>query len=306
MVKQRTLNKKFSLKGKGLHTGRKVRITFHPAPENFGYKIRRIDLPGCPVIKASVENIHSTDKGVTLSVGEVQVGFVGHGLAALYGCMIDNCLIDVNGPEFPLLDGSSIEFVNKIWRAGIRIQSAKRVYYVPKNRIEYRDEQSDSYLLLIPSDTFEIHTQICFDSDVLSIQSANMNDLSEFPDQIAKCRRFVFIREIEPFLQKGVTKGEDLDNAIIIYDKLIPQEQLDRLTDRMKVKRKDAAVQGYIMNTPLRVSNEPACHKILDIIGDISLTGKFIKGNIVSFCPDHRVNARFAQAILKDINLTQA
>ncbi|MEA4918438.1 UDP-3-O-acyl-N-acetylglucosamine deacetylase [Proteiniphilum sp.] len=111
MVKQRTLSKKFSLKGKGLHTGRKVRITFHPAPENFGYKIRRIDLPGCPVIKVSVENIHSTDKGVTLSVGEVQVGFVGHGLAALYGCMIDNCLIDVNGPEFPLLDGSSIEFV---------------------------------------------------------------------------------------------------------------------------------------------------------------------------------------------------
>ncbi|SFK91065.1 UDP-3-O-[3-hydroxymyristoyl] N-acetylglucosamine deacetylase [Porphyromonadaceae bacterium KH3CP3RA] len=306
MVRQRTLNKKFSLRGKGLHTGQKVHITFHPAPEHFGYKIRRIDLPGRPVITASAENVRSTDRGTVLSDGDVRVGTVEHGLAALYGCGIDNCLIDVNAPEFPILDGSSIEFVNRIRQAGIRRQFAKRDYYIPKNRIEYRDEQSGAYLSLIPSDTFKIHTQICFDSDVLNVQSASLTDLSEFPDQIAMCRTFVFIKEIEPLLQNGLIKGGDLDNAIVIYDTPIPQEQFDRLADMMHVKRKNSSDLGYIMNTPLRFANEPARHKILDIIGDLSLSGKFIKGTIIAVRPGHRVNTGLARVILDDIRLTHA
>jgi UDP-3-O-[3-hydroxymyristoyl] N-acetylglucosamine deacetylase/3-hydroxyacyl-[acyl-carrier-protein] dehydratase len=300
-VKQKTLNKAFSLEGKGLHTGLNICITFSPAPENYGYKIRRTDLPNQPIIIAGVENVINTDRGTVLSENGVHVGTVEHGLAALYACEIDNCLIEVDAPEFPILDGSSIDFVNKIKQTGIREQSAERIYYMPENKIEYRNEASGSHLMLLPSDSFEIHTQISFDSEVLTVQSAYLKDLSEFPTEIAMCRTFVFVKEIEALLQKGLIKGGDLDNTIVIYDKPVPQKQLDKLADLMKVERKDAENLGYLMNVPLRFSNEPARHKILDILGDIALTGKFIKGTIVSVCPGHQANSRFAQAILNDI-----
>lgn len=303
--KQRTLAGKFSLTGKGLHTGLKSTVTFHPSPDNTGYKIRRIDLPDKPVIDAYAENVASTQRGTVLSVNGIQVGTVEHALAALYANGIDNCLIDVDAPEFPILDGSSIEYVNKILEFGTHEQATLREYYIPEEIIEYHDEASGARLILIPNDKFSIHTQILFDSVILGVQSATLEELSEFNREIAVCRTFVFVREIEMLLKNGLVKGGDLDNAIVIYDQPISQSYFNQLADMMKVERRNAKNLGYIMNKPLRFPNEPARHKILDILGDISLTGKFIKGTIISVCPGHKVNNMFARAILKDMKCEQ-
>lgn len=301
MTKQRTLRDRFSLRGKGLHSGLEVNITFSPAPENFGYKICRTDVPGQPVIAAKAENVVSTDRGTVLSENGIQVSTVEHALAALYACEVDNCLIKVDAPEFPILDGSSVIFMNGILRVGTIMQSEKRVYYMPEHIIEYQDEMTGSHLILLPSDKLEIHTQIYFDSEVLNVQSAVMHDISEFLTEVSPCRTFVFIKEIESLLQKGLIKGGDLNNAIVIYDKKISQKEFDGLAEIMNVEKRDARKLGYIMNTPLRFPNEPARHKILDILGDISLTGKFIKGHIIAICPGHRVNNEFARLISDDI-----
>ena len=301
IIRQRTLNEKFSLKGKGLHTGLNVTITFNPAPENHGYKIRRVDLPGQPVIEASAENVISTNRGTALSSNGIQVGTVEHGLAALYGNEIDNCLIEVDAPEFPVLDGSSIEYVKEILISGIREQTAPREYYVPKEKIAYKDEVSGAHLILLPANNFNVQTQIVFDSEILNIQSAHLSDISEFNGEIAWCRTFVFVREIESLIENGLIKGGNLGNAIVIYDKPIEQKLLDKLADSMHVKRKNSGELGYIMNESLRFPNEPARHKLLDLIGDIALTGKFIKGTVVAVCPGHKANTVFARAILEDI-----
>lgn len=301
MTNQRTLREAFSLRGKGLHSGLEVNITFCPAPIHSGYKICRTDISGHPVIAADATNVVSTERGTVLSENGVQVSTVEHGLAALYAAGIDNCLIQVDAPEFPILDGSAAIYMQKILHAGIREQPAERMYYVPDHVIEYRDESSDSHLLLLPSETFEIHTQIWFDSEVLNVQSAVMRDVSDFQTEIAPSRTFVFIKEIEYLLQKGLIKGGDLDNAIVIYDKPVSQKAFDQLANMMEVEKRDAKKLGYIMNTPLRFSNEPARHKILDILGDISLTGRFIKGHLIAICPGHRVNNEFARLISADI-----
>ena len=284
--KQNTLAKGFSLTGKGLHTGLESTVTFRPASDNTGYKIRRIDLPGQPIIDAYAENVVSTDRGTVLSLNGVQVGTVEHALAALYANSIDNCLIDVNTPEFPILDGSSIEYVNNIRKCGIHEQTANREYYIPEEIIEYHDEASGARLILIPNDKFSIHTQILFDSVILDVQSATLEELSEFNREIAVCRTFVFVREIEMLLKNGLVKGGDLDNAIVIYDQPISQSYFNQLADMMKVERRNAKNLGYIMNKPLRFPNEPARHKILDILGDISLTGSLSKEPLYRFVRD--------------------
>ncbi len=301
MEKQRTLNREFSLEGKGLHTGLDIHIKFRPAPANSGYRIRRIDLPGKPVIKASAENVCSTERGTVLSVDGVRVSTVEHALAALYASGIDNCLIDVDAPEFPILDGSSILFMDKIAQAGTKEQSEERVYYTAEEVIEYVDEASGSHLILLPADEFKVQCQISFDSAVLNMQSAHLNDLSDFHREIAMCRTFVFVREVKPLLKKGLIKGGDLDNAIVIYDEKLEQSEFDGLADAMNVERRDADRLGYIMNLSLRYTNEPARHKIIDIIGDLALTGKFIKGIVIAICPGHRVNNQFARAIMDDM-----
>ncbi|MDR0743021.1 MAG: UDP-3-O-acyl-N-acetylglucosamine deacetylase [Tannerella sp.] len=301
MTKQNTLQEKFSLNGKGLFSGLDINISFCPAADNFGYKICRTDLPGQPVITATAENVISTKRGAILSENGIQVRSVKHALAALYACGIDNCLIQVDAPEFPVLDRSSAIFVNKIIQAGIREQAEKRIYYIPDHKIEYLDEISGSHLILIPSDKLEIHTQIYYDSEVLDLQGAIMHNLSEFPDEIAACRSFAFIKEIEFLLRKGLFNEDNLNNTIIVYDKQIHQKELDKLTRMMNVEKRDAKAFGYITNTPLRFPNEPARHKIIDIIGDISLIGQFIKGIIIAICPGHQTNNKFARLISDDI-----
>lgn len=302
MQKQRTLINSFSLEGKGLHTGLNVRIKFNPAPENHGYKIQRTDIAGMPVIDALAEHVISTQRGTVLSYNGVRVGTVEHALAALYACEIDNCLIEVDAPEFPILDGSSIEYLRRIKEVGARNQNADRRYInFKRKKIKVSDKESGSSLILLPDETFSVESHISFDSLLLRHQDAQLDSLSNFAKDIASARTFVFVREIEALAQKGLIKGGDLDNAIIIYDKPIAQDDFDRIADSIGMKRKDAKKLGYIMNKPLQYSNEPARHKLLDIIGDVALVGYFIKGKIIANCPGHKINNLFARAIRENI-----
>ncbi|MDR1223622.1 MAG: UDP-3-O-acyl-N-acetylglucosamine deacetylase [Tannerella sp.] len=300
MIRQKTLKKEFSLTGKGFHPGADVTVSFCPAPDNFGYRICRTDLYDQPVIKATAENAVSTGNRTVLSENGIQAGGVEHGLAALYAGGIDNCLIKVDAAEFPVLDGSAAAFTNQIQLAGAREQNRERVYFIPDHIIEYLDDLSDSHLILLPSDRLKIYTQIYYDSEILDIQSASMHDLSEFPDQIAPCRTFVFIKEIEDLLQEG-RGGGLLTNSIVVYDEQICQKKLDRLTEMIRTEKRDAKAIGYIMNHPPRFPNEPARHKIVDIIGDLSLTGRFIKGAIIAIRPEHPANSKFARLISEEI-----
>jgi len=303
MVNQRTLKSSFSLEGKGLHTGLNIHITFNPAPENHGYKIRRVDVPGQPIIDALAENVIGTQRGTVLSANDVFVSTVEHAMAALYACEIDNCLIDVDGPEFPILDGSSILFVSKIKEVGVQQQNAIREYVtIKRKKVKVVDKATGSSMILIPDDTFSIQSQISFNSMFLRRQDATMNDLSEFTRDFASARTFVFVKEIEPLLNNNLVKGGDLDNAIVIYDKPIEQEKFDQLADMMGTKRKDCSKLGYIMNKPLLYPNEPARHKLLDIIGDLALVGRFIKGKVIANCPGHKINNMFARAIREAVN----
>lgn len=298
MVNQRTLENSFTLEGKGFYTGKNICITFNPAPENHGYKIRRVDLPGQPVINALAENVVSHELGNVLAENGADIRYTEHALAALYACEIDNCLIDVNASEFPILDGSSILFVSKIKSVGTQIQDAPRKYVLFKRKkIKVVDPETGSSMLLLPDDSFSIKSQISFDSLLLRKQDACLNDLSEFTKDFASARVFAFAHEVEPYLDDVQSIESDFDNAIIIYDKPIEQERFDILTEKMGIKRKDASKLGYIMNRPLSYINEPARHKVVDIIGDIALVGSFIKGKIIANCPNHIINNMFARAI---------
>ena len=305
-MRQHTLKESFSLEGKGLHTGLDIKIKFNPAPGNHGYKIKRVDLPEQPVIDALAENVKSTHRGTVLSKNDVKVSTVEHALAALYAYEIDNCLIEVNAPEFPILDGSAIVYADEIERVGWEEQDAERDYYVVKNKIEVIDEETGSHIIAYPDDSFGVNVHIAFhDSLFLDNQYAILDRLTNFKKEIAASRTFVFVREIAPLLQNGLIKGGDLDNAIVIYEHQISQESFDRLADTMGVAHKDASRPGYIMNKPLVFSNEPARHKLLDIIGDIALIGKPILGRILAICPGHKINNRFARIIRKDIRMNE-
>lgn len=301
MLKQTTLRGSFSLFGKGLHTGLQLTVTFNPAPENFGYKIKRIDLDGEPVIEAIAENVVETSRGTVVAKGEARCSTIEHGMAALYAMGIDNCLITVNGPEFPILDGSARQYVENISRVGIEEQNAPKDFYVIKKKIEVRDETSDSSIIILPDDQFSITAMISFDSQFLSSQFATLDDMADFEKEIASARTFVFVREIEPLLKAGLIKGGDLDNAIVIYERQIPQGSLDKLADYMNVEHKDATKLGYINDKPLVWYNEPARHKLLDIIGDMALIGRPIKGRIIATRPGHTINNKFARQIRREI-----
>ena len=306
ITKQHTLKESFSLKGKGLHTGLEIEIKFNPAPENHGYKIKRIDLPGQPVIDALAENVKSTLRGTVLSKDDIKISTVEHALAALYAYEIDNCLIEVNAPEFPILDGSAIVYVNEIERVGLEEQSAERDYYIVKNKIEVKDEETGSHIIVYPDDSFGVNVHIAFDeSPFLENQYAILDHLKNFKKEIAASRTFVFVREIAPLLQNGLIKGGDLDNAIVIYERQISQEAFDQLADKMGVAHKNASELGYIMNKPLVFSNEPARHKLLDVLGDIALIGKPVLGRILATCPGHKINNKFARLIRKDIKMNE-
>ena len=301
MFKQKTLAGSFSLFGKGLHTGLNLTVTFNPAPENSGYKIQRIDLEGEPIIQAIAENVVDTSRGTVVANGEARCSTIEHAMAALYALGIDNCLIQVNGPEFPILDGSSIMYVENIRRVGVVEQNAPKDFYVIKKKIEFRDDETGSSIIILPDEQFSITTMISFDSQFINSQFATLDNMDDFTEHIAPARTFVFVREIEPLLKAGLIKGGDLDNAIVIYEKEISQEALDRLADHLHVEHRDATALGYIQDRPLVWQNEPARHKLLDIIGDMALIGSPIKGRIIATRPGHTINNKFARQMRREI-----
>lgn len=303
--KQKTLKGSFSLSGKGLHTGLPITITFNPAPENHGYKIKRTDLEDTPVINALAENVGGTQRGTVLVKGDVQVSTVEHAMAALYALGIDNCLIEVNAPEFPILDGSSIQYVEGIRKVGIEEQESEKDYYIVRNKMEVTDPETGSKLILLPDDQFCINSFIEFDSKYIPNQSASLDDMQDFEKEIANARTFVFVREIQKLLEAGLIKGGDLDNAIVIYEKQISQDDLNKLGDLLGVPHKDASELGYINNKAIQYPNEPARHKLLDIIGDIALIGKPIKGRVIATRPGHCINNKLARLIRKQIKQTE-
>ena len=300
-MKQTTIADSFSVKGKGLHTGLEIEATFNPAPENHGYKFQRIDIEGQPVIDALAEFVTSTTRGTVISRGEVSVSTIEHALAALYASGIDNCLIQLNAPEMPILDGSAREYCEKIAQVGIAEQKIERDYYIIKQKIEVRDDTTGASIVVLPDEDFSIDTMVAFDSPVLTNQFASLERLSDFQSEISSSRTFVFVREIEPLIKGNLIKGGDLDNAIVIYDSELPQSELDRIADLMNVPHKNVSEFGYINNKPLTSENEPARHKLMDVLGDISLIGRPLKGKIIATRPGHSINTTFAKKIRQEI-----
>ena len=301
MNKQKTLNGSFSLFGKGLHTGLSLTVTFNPAPENYGYKIQRIDLPGEPIIDAVAENVTETTRGTVLTKGEARVSTVEHAMAALFAMGIDNCLMQVNGPEFPILDGSAKFYIENIERIGVKEQNAEKDVFVIKSKIEIKDEKTGSSIIILPDENFSLNVLVHYDSDVLFNQYATLENMNDFKEEIASSRTFVFVRELEPLLNLGLIKGGDLDNAIVIYEREMPQQQYDKLADVLGIPHMDAKKLGYLNHKPLAWNNEPARHKLLDIIGDLALIGKPLQGRIIATCPGHTINNKFARAMRKVI-----
>ena len=301
MMKQTTLKGSFSLCGKGLHTGLSLTVTFNPAPENHGYKNHRIAIAGMTLIDAIAENVIDTQRGTVLGNGEVRVSTIEHGMAALYALGIDNCLIQVNGPEFPILDGSAIKYVEKIQEIGIEEQNAPKDYYIIRKKIEVKDETTGSSIVILPDEEFSLTAMCSFNSKFINSQFASLDNMTNFPTEIAAARTFVFVRDIEPLLKANLIKGGDLDNAIVIYEKQISQEQLDQLADMIKVEHRDANNLGYIQHKPLVWENECTRHKLLDIIGDMALIGKPIKGRIIATRPGHTINNKFARQMRREI-----
>lgn len=300
MSKQKTIKQSFTLQGKGLHTGLNVTLTFHPAPANFGYKVKRIDIPEQIEIDAVGENVKETNRGTVLSKHNVQVSTIEHALAALSASEIDNCLMEVDAPEFPILDGSAISYIEAIQQVGTIEQKEDKDYFVVKKRIEYIDEATGSSIVLLPDDRFSADVHISFDSLILSNQFASLDKLSNFASNIASARTFVFVREIEQLAALNLIKGGDLKNAIVIYDKEMSQQDMDKIAHTMGQTTVDASKLGYL-NGGVRFNNEPACHKLLDLIGDLALLGKPILGKVIATRPGHKINTELVKKIRKDI-----
>lgn len=296
-MKQKTLGGTFSLKSKGLHTGLDLTVTMGPAPVNHGYLICRTDLEGKPVLQCLAENVTETTRGTVLNVNGVKCSTIEHGMAALMAAGINNVWIEVNGPEFPILDGSAILYAQEIEKVGVVEQEADIEPLVISETVEVKDEKTGSWIKIEPSDRFEVNATIKFPGQVLGDSSASIQNMSNFREDLAAARTFVFVREIAPLLEMGLIKGGDLDNAVVIYEVEMPQEKLDALCDKVGTERRNATKLGYIQHRPLRWNNECARHKVLDIIGDMALVGRSIKGRITAYKPGHTINNIFARKL---------
>jgi UDP-3-O-[3-hydroxymyristoyl] N-acetylglucosamine deacetylase/3-hydroxyacyl-[acyl-carrier-protein] dehydratase len=296
-MKQQTIGNSFTLEGKGLHTGVNICLTAHPAPDNHGIRIRRIDMEGTPEIEAVADNVVETVRGTVLKIADSQVSTIEHAMAAFYASGIDNCLFEVNGPEFPILDGSARLFIEKIQEAGIVEQNSEKEYITISELTECAIA-TGSNIKAFPAEKLELKVKIGFNSPVLKEQNAELMHLENFSDDIANARTFVFVREIEPLLNMNLIKGGDLKNAIVIYDKIMSQEALNELTDKLNQPRINASQLSYLSGA-LNYENEPARHKLLDVLGDLALAGKPVKGCIVATYPGHTINTEFAKLLRK-------
>jgi UDP-3-O-[3-hydroxymyristoyl] N-acetylglucosamine deacetylase/3-hydroxyacyl-[acyl-carrier-protein] dehydratase len=299
--KQRTLANEISLNGKGLHTGINVTITFKPAPANHGYKFCRIDLPGKPMIDALAENVTDTSRGTTLVQNNASVSTIEHALAALHGLRVDNALIELNGPEAPIMGGASWAFVNAINEAGIVDLKEDRHYFTVKQKIIFSDEEHGVDLIVYPDDHLSINVLIDYNSKILGNQYAILDSIDDFEEEICKSRTFVFFHELEPLYKMGLIKGGDLDNAIVILEKEVEQEEIDRIAKLFNRPGITNHTAGVLNNTELRYPNEPARHKLLDIMGDLALVGLPIKGKVVATRPGHYANTRLARIMRQEM-----
>lgn len=298
-MNQKTISKSIHLHGIGLHTGKKVNLDMHPAPVNHGIKFQRVDIEESPILPADVSKVVSTNRGTTIKQGNAQVSTIEHALSAISGLGIDNILIEIDGPEVPIMDGSAYPFVEKILEAGIQEQEDPREFFEIVEPISYKDEVTGTELLALPSDNFEVTAMIDFNSPVLGHQYANLTHIEDYAVEIAPCRTFVFLRELDQLLNQNLIKGGDMDNAIVIVDRLMDEEELQKLAS--KIGKTDVKVEkeGILNTTDLHFKNEPARHKLLDVIGDLALIGKPIKGKIVATKPGHTANVEFAKLLKK-------
>ena len=305
MQKQQTLAAPFTLEGKGLHTGLNITATFCPSEPNTGYRFQRIDLEGEPIVEAVADNVAATNRGTVVKKGDITISTIEHAMAALYCLGVDNCLIKLNAPEIPILDGSALPWVKAIQNVGVVEQNAKREIFRIMKKYEVVDEASGVKLEIFPDDHFSVTTFVDYPSPVLNNQFAVLNDIKDFADQVAAARTFVFVREIQPLLAANLIKGGDLDNAVVIYDKKVSQEELNTLAATIGSQAPSAENLGYVQKRPLQWDNEPARHKLLDIIGDLALVGKYIQGRVIATRPGHGMNNKLARVVRKEMKRTE-
>lgn len=302
--KQRTLKESVKLVGIGLHTGEKVNLEICPAPDNHGYKFQRVDLEGEPTIKADCDLVVATDRGTTLEYKGARVYTTEHILAALYGCQVDNALIKLDGPEVPIMDGSSLVFVEAFEKVGYVDQNAERDYFVLTENIPWEDTEKGIEFLAVPDSNYRITVMVDYKSPVLGTQHASMYNIEQFNTEIAACRTFVFLRELEFLAKNNLIKGGDLDNAIVLVERMdVSQEELDRLAKLLGKEDLKITIDGIgvLNSTKLKFENEPARHKLLDIVGDLALVGRPIKAHILGARPGHSGNVRFAKVLKEQI-----
>jgi len=299
--KQKTIKNEVTLSGVGLHTGINVTMTFKPAPVNNGYVFKRIDLEGAPIIKASAEYVENTQRGTNIEKSGVAINTSEHVLAAMVALGIDNVIIELNAPEPPIMDGSSKHFIEAIEKAGIEEQNAEREVYVVKEVISYKDEESGSEIILMPSDEYQVTTMVDFGTKVLGTQNATLNSLADFKEDIADARTFSFLHELEMLLDNNLIKGGDLNNAIVYVDKQISDKTMEKLKKAFNKDSLTVNPNGILDNLTLRWANEAARHKLLDVIGDLALVGTRIQGKVIANKPGHLVNTMFAKKLQKII-----
>ncbi len=298
-MNQRTIKQAVNLKGIGLHTGKEVNLTLRPAEVNTGIRFQRVDIKENPVIKADVSNVVSTLRGTTIQQNGFHVSTIEHALSAFYGMGIDNVLIELDGPEVPIMDGSARPFIEILEEAGYVDQGKERDYVEITEPMRYYDENTGAELIALPADNFQVTTLIDFDSKVLGQQYASLDKISDFQKEIAPCRTFVFLHELEYLVEHDLIKGGDLSNAIVIVDRLMNQQELDVLAEKLGKPSVTIDKEGILNTTELYFNNEPARHKLLDVIGDLALVGKPIKGKIMATKPGHTANVEFAKLLKK-------
>ncbi len=303
--KQHTLKSAVSISGTGLHTGIKVDMILNPANAGFGIQFQRIDLAGQPIIKADCDLVTDTSRGTTLEDKGVKVSTVEHILAALVGMGVDNCLVELNGPEIPIIDGSSAPFVEIIEEAEVMEQEAAKLWYTIDSNITYYDDEKRVEMVAMPAMEYQITTLIDFNSPVLGTQHAGLKHLKNFKSEIAPCRTFCFLHELEMLLENNLIKGGDINNAIVVVDKPVSEAEMERLGKTFGRKKMEVKSGGYLNNLELRFPNEPARHKLLDIIGDLALIGTPVKTHIIANRPGHSSNVSFAKKIKQHIKVNK-
>lgn len=301
--RQHTIAKSVSISGTGLHTGQVGTLTFHPALPNSGIKFRRIDVEGCPIVEARVENVVDTSRGTTIAKDNVKVYTIEHIMAALRGLNIDNVLIDINCEEPPILDGSSKTVISVLKESGIVEQDFDRKFLKINKKIVYTHPKVGCKLIVEPADNFSVDVKVDYNSQVLNVQEAHLNDISEFESEFAPCRTFVFFQELEMLLNYNLIKGGDLSNAIVFVEKQVSEDDLRRVASLFHKEMVSVHEGGILNNATLRFENEPARHKLLDLLGDMTLLGMPIIGKVTAYKPGHFANTEFVKRIVKEMNL---